>query len=408
MKIGVLKECKIPHDYRVPFTPEQLAQIQKSYDITCVIQPSPIRCFSDDEYRQAGIALQDDLSDCDVIFGVKEVPPDNLIEGKTYLFFAHVTKSQPHNQDLMGALIGKNITMIDYELLLGTNGIRAIGFGREAGIVGAYNALKIYGDKTGDFNLPLAHTLSGLDALYSRVYDLQNLRLRIMSTGAGGRVSGGIASVLEKTNLTPLTPEDYLTNHQRGAYTLLSPRHYIKRAHSTPQNNTPIVEQDFFADPTPYISNFHPYAQQSNMYIAGHFWDNRACAFFSLAHIKDANQFPIDIISDISCDIVGDGLAPIPTTVRECTLDDIAYDIDRTTGVEKPALSGANAITVTAVDNLPSAIPRDASQNFGTGLMNTVIPSILNQGNSSITDATICQGGQLTPKYSYLSAYAGL
>ena len=403
MKIGVLKECKIPHDYRVPFTPDQLVQIQKLYGITCVIQPSNIRCFSDDEYTQAGITLQDDLSDCDVIFGVKEVPPENLIQGKTYLFFAHVTKSQPHNQNLMQALIAKNITMMDYELLLDTNGIRVVGFGHQAGIVGAYNALKIHGDKTGDYHLPLAHTVSGLDALYDRVSDLQNLNLRIMSTGAGGRVSGGIASVLEKTNLTSLSPDDYLAGNQTGVYTLLSPRHYIKHA-----DGTPIVEQAFFADPAPYVSNFHPYAKQSNMYIAGHFWDNRACAFFNRADITDSTQFPIDIISDISCDIVHDGLAPIPTTVRECTLDDIAYDIDRTTGVEKPALSDTNAITVTAVDNLPSAIPRDASHEFGDALIKNVIPCVINSDNDRMAEATICTAGQLTKNYQYLSDYAGL
>ena len=406
MKIGVLKECKIPHDYRVPFTPEQLAHIQKSYGINCVIQPSDIRCFGDNEYTRAGITLQDDLSDCDMIFGVKEVPPENLMAGKTYLFFAHVTKCQPHNQALMRALISKNITMIDYELLLDKNGIRVVGFGRQAGIVGAYNALKIYGDKTGNYDLPLAHTLSGLNELYDRVSALQNLSLRIMSTGAGGRVSGGIASVLEKTNLKPCSPQDYLTGTQSGVYTMLAPRHYIKRT-----DGALMIESEFFADPTPFASNFLSYAKCSNMYIAGHFWDNRACPFFSMADIADSTQFPIDIISDVSCDVISPDsgiLAPIPTTVRETTLDDIAYDIDRTTGAEHSAPKNTNAITVTAVDNLPSAIPRDSSHAFGEGLIKTIIPSITNTNNSCIAHATICTGGRLTDKYSHLSVYAGL
>ena len=403
MKIGILKECKIPHDYRVPFTPEQLAEIQQSYGIPCVIQPSLIRCFSDDDYTAHGITLQDDLSDCDVIFGVKEVPPKNLIAGKTYLFFAHVIKAQPHNQNLMQALLGKNITMIDYETLVDEKGVRVVAFGHQAGIVGAYNALKVYGEKTGGYDLPLAHTLSGLDELYDRVSCLQNLPLRMMSTGAGGRVSGGIVSVLAKTNLQPLSPQDYLVSPQAGVYTMLGPLDYMKRP-----DNTPMVESEFFADPTPFTSNFLPYAQTSNMYIAGHFWDSRAPVFFDLSHIKDCHTFPIDIISDVSCDIPG----PIPTTVRTTTLESIAYDIDRTTGAECPPLSEPNAITVTAVDNLPSAIAQDSSQSFGAGLLKNVIPHIIAGGGEKdggcITRATICRAGQLTEPYQYLSNYAGV
>ena len=416
MKIGIVKECKIPHDYRVPFTPEQLAYIQDTYGVPCVVQPSDIRCFADDDYTRQGINLQDDLSDCHVIFGVKEIPVENLINGKTYYFFAHVTKAQPHNQNLMGALIDKNITMVDYELLTHANGMRILGFGHQAGIVGAYNGLKVYGDKTGDFQLPLAHTLSGLDELYDRVSDLQNLDMRIMSTGAGGRVSGGIVSVLEKTNLKPLSPpeylQDYLSNTQSGVYTVLAPMDYMRRT-----DDAPMVEAEFFADPTPFISNFLPYAQHSNMYIAGHFWDNRAPAFFTMADIADPATFPIDIISDISCDLDG----PIPTTVRTTTLEDIAYDIHRTTGTEHPALSetngGANAITVTAVDNLPSAIAKDSSHAFGQSLLTDVIPTLvagsINEGDDNnhstcINRATICTAGQLTENYQYLSTYAGI
>ena len=407
MKIGILKECKIPQDYRVPFTPQQLLYIQQTYGVECVVQPSPIRCFSDAEYTDLGIALQDDLSDCDVIFGVKEVPVDNLIPNKTYLFFAHVIKCQSHNQKLMQALIHKNITMIDYETLVDENGVRVVAFGHHAGIVGAYNALKVYCDKTGAYTLPLAHTLSGLDELYDCVARLQNLDCRIMSTGAGGRVSGGIISVLEKTNLTSLSPQDYLSNTDTGVYTVLAPRDYIKR-----KDNAPVIESEFFHNPEPFASHFLPYAQQSTLYIAGHFWDNRAPVFFDLSDIANPDTFPIDIISDISCDMVDKGQAPIPTTLRETVLDTIAYDVDRTTGTERPYLSGDNAITVTAVDNLPSAIPRDSSHAFGVGLIDTVIPHLLNgttnKSENCITRATICTGGNLTENYQYLSAYAGL
>jgi saccharopine dehydrogenase (NAD+, L-lysine forming) len=124
-KIGIIREGKTPPDFRVPLTPAQCAAVKKKYpQIELVVQPSPIRKFRDDEYTAAGISLQEDLSDCDLLMGVKEVPIDMLIPSKTYLFFSHTIKKQPHNAKLMRALLDKKIRLVDYETLKGTDGKR--------------------------------------------------------------------------------------------------------------------------------------------------------------------------------------------------------------------------------------------------------------------------------------------
>ena len=399
MKIGILKECKIPEDFRVPFTPKQLVEIQENFDVTCVIQPSNIRCFKDSEYTDLGIALQEDMSDCDIIFGVKEVPIENLIDNKPYVFFSHVIKEQEHNKDLMRALLDKNITMIDYETLTNDTGQRVVAFGREAGIVGAYNALRAYGIKFNAFDLPFAHTLKDLADLYDVVSNLPPLTMRVMNTGRGGRVSGGTVEVLEKAGLKFVTAEQYLTGQDTGVYTSLAPVDYIKRT-----DGSPMVEAEFFANPKGFESNFMPYAQVSDVYVSGHFWDRRSTTFFEMSDIADKAKFPIEVLSDVSCDLPG----PIPTTLRETTLDDTTYDVDRDTGLEKGAFSDSKNLTVTAVDNLPSSIPRDASSAFGSALIENVLPSIIGNDNGCIDRATICSGGTLKPAFEYLSDYAGM
>ncbi len=404
MKIGVLKETKVPADFRVPFTPAQLVTLQQEYGIECVIQPSENRCYKNSEYMDAGIKLQDDLLDCDILFGVKEVPIKNLIPSKAYVFFSHTIKEQVHNQSLMHALIEKNITMIDYETLTDDSGKRVVAFGREAGIVGAYNAIKVYGEKSNKFKLPQAHTLDDMEHLFEIVSNVPHLNIRVVNTGRGGRVSSGSVEVFEKVGLKSVSPQEYLNGTGTGVYTVLAPKDYIKRT-----DGSEIVESDFFADPSDFESAFLQYAGISDMYVSGHFWDSRSSVFFEMKDIKDKDTFAISIISDVSCDLAsGDAPMPIPTTLRETKLDNIAFDVCRKSGMEKPAFENGDNITITAVDNLPSSIPRDASHAFGTALLTYVMPFIINGDDGRIHRATICFEGKLGERYKYLKEYAGL
>ena len=141
MKIGIIREGKVPPDSRVPLTPEQCAFLNKSEKVQIVVQSSPNRCFDDESYQKAGISLREDLTDCDILMGVKEVPIDQLIPNKTYFFFSHTIKKQSYNRDLLLAILEKNIRLLDYEVLTNEKGQRLIAFGKFAGMVGAHNGV---------------------------------------------------------------------------------------------------------------------------------------------------------------------------------------------------------------------------------------------------------------------------
>src|SRR5687767_9943834 len=153
-RIGLIREGKTPADNRVALTPAHCKWILKNApDIAIIAQTSPHRCFSDKEYQMAGASVKEDLSECDILFGIKEVPVNELIPGKTYLFFSHTKKKQPHNQQLLKAILDKKITLVDYECLEHEDGQRIIGFGFFAGVVGAHNGMMAYGTRTGLFKL---------------------------------------------------------------------------------------------------------------------------------------------------------------------------------------------------------------------------------------------------------------
>ena len=141
MKIAILRERKIPPESRVPLTPKQVAFLRNELDIDIVVESSPDRCFPDQAYRDLGVPIVDDIRDCEVLMGVKEVPVGYLIPGKTYLIFSHTVKKQAYNRAMLQEVMKSGITLIDYELLTNTHGDRLIAFGHFAGMVGAHNAL---------------------------------------------------------------------------------------------------------------------------------------------------------------------------------------------------------------------------------------------------------------------------
>ncbi|HEX7411476.1 MAG TPA: hypothetical protein VF298_04975, partial [Bacteroidales bacterium] len=144
LRVGILRETKNPPDRRVPLTPPQIIALEELYpDVQFFVQPSDYRCYSNEEYEYLDIPLKEDLRECDILMGVKEIDKRTFIAGKTYLFFSHVAKKQPQNQEMFREMADKSISLIDYEYLTTEKGQRVVAFGRHAGIVGAYNGLKI-------------------------------------------------------------------------------------------------------------------------------------------------------------------------------------------------------------------------------------------------------------------------
>lgn len=400
VKIGIIREGKVPPDARAPLTPEQCGEAMVELPVRVVVQPSPVRCFKNEEYVAYGIHLQEDLSDCDVLLGIKEVPVEQLLAGKTYLFFSHTMKKQPHNRRLLQAVLEKNIRLVDYEALTDERGERLIAFGFYAGIVGAHNALWTWGRRTGQFSLPRlcdSHDYAAVLAIYEKI----NLPpLRIVLTGTG-RVSTGAAKNLRDMGILQVTPREFLENDfEEAVFTQIAAKDYVVH-----RDGRPFDKKHFYAHGEEYVSAFAPYCQRADIFINGIFYDKKAPAFFTLEEMQRPD-FHIKVIADITCDIMPD--SSVPSTIRASKIAEPVYGFDPLGGVETPpCLPGS--IDVMAIDNLPSELPRDASAFFGRQLLERVLPEVLKGRASEVARrGMIAENGHLTPAFEYLADYVAV
>jgi alanine dehydrogenase len=397
--LGIIREGKTPPDKRVPLTPRQCVELQKRFPhVKVLVQPSEIRAIQDSEYADAGVELNADMTQCDILIGVKEVPIPELIQDKTYLFFSHTFKKQPYNRDLLRAILAKRIRLIDYEVLKDIDGQRLIGFGRWAGIVGVYNSFLTYGLKTNSFELKPAHLCfdrKEMEAELSKVKLDNNFKLVL--TG-WGRVGLGAREVLKLMPLREVSPEDFLSMvFSEPVFTQLEVGDY-----NALPDGSPFVKEDFYKDASAYISTFPRYLSASDMYIACHYYSNDAPFLASRADFKIPN-LRLKVVGDVSADIDG----PVGCTLRASKISDPIYGYDPQTESEVD-FRRDGAIAVMAIDNLPCELPRDASEDFGNMLLDNVFPYLF--GNEDVTGvierATQTDlNGHLTPKYAYLSDY---
>ena len=398
IRIGLIRERKSPADSRVPLTPYQTAYVNDKYkDVEVIVETSPNRCFSDDEYRAQGVKVLEDVSDCDILLGVKEVPVDALIPNKTYLFFSHTKKMQPYNQKLMHALIENNIRMVDYECLTHKDEQRILGFGLFAGIVGAHNGLLAYGKKFGLYDLPAAHTVDDFQALI-HAYRKQRLpNIKIAVTGSG-RVAAGIIEVMTNLDVESVEPEDYLTHqYDYPVYTHLKGQALYAR-----KDNDLYFRDDFHAHPEIYKCLFSNYISQTDILMNGIYWDEDIARLFEKKDVQ-RKDWRISVIADITCDIDGS----VPINVGASSIADPVYGISRKTlDRTEPFQNTKDIIDVMAVDNLPNELPRDASHYFGAHFEKFVLGELLLENSDIIERATICKNGKLTPDYEYMSEYA--
>lgn len=397
MKIGLIREGKTPPDRRVAFTPGQILEILDQYAgaIEFVVESSPIRCYSDQEYEAVGVEVTDDVSGCDVLMGIKEVPVSQLISDKTYVFFSHTIKKQVYNRKLLQAILEKNIRLIDYEVLKNEMGERTVAFGRWAGIVGAYNGLWTYGKKSGLFDLKRAFECFDREELDRELQKVQLPPIKIVVTG-GGRVGKGVLEVLNTIGLKRVTPHDLIHQYfEEPVFAVLSSEDYNRR-----KTDGGFDKKEFYAEPQKYESHFLKYAEVSDILMAAAYWDNRAPKLFNREDISSID-FNISVIADITCDIDGS----VPTTVKASNIQEPVYDIDRETFEVLPAFGQQNSISVMAIDNLPTELPRNASEDFGKQLMENFIPELLKAESTILEHATIAKDGDLTIEFIYLKDF---
>ena len=396
MKFGIIKERKNPPDRRVVFSPNEIKTIQEQFPVVSFkVEPSDIRIFSDAEYQNLGIEVTDDLSDCEVLFGVKEVPVEALIPNKKYFFFSHTIKKQPYNQKLLQAVLEKNIELYDHETIVDAANKRLIGFGRYAGIVGAYNAIRAFGIKFELFKMPKASALKGKDALVQQVKRQIIPPIKIVVTGTG-KVGSGVKEMLLAMKIKEVSVENFLTKKfTQPVFTQIDVLEYNKR-----MDGQKFDTKDFYKNPSEYESDFERFTKVADIYISGHFHANAAPQILS-QKLLQANDCAIKIVADVSCDVNG----PIACTLRASTIEDPLYGYLPSENKEVDVFHPA-AIVVMAVDNLPCELPKDASDGFGEMFVQHVVPAFFNNDKDGILQrAKITEKGKLTPRFSYLQDY---
>jgi saccharopine dehydrogenase (NAD+, L-lysine-forming) len=395
-KIGLIKEGKIPLDNRVALTPAQCKWIYKnSSDIRIIVQSSPHRCFSDKEYLAAGAEVKNELNDCDILLGIKEVPIDQLIPEKTYLFFSHIKKKQPHNQKLLRAVLDKRITLIDYECMEHEDGQRIIGFGFFAGVVGAHNGMMAYGNRTGLFKLDRVYKQRSFRELIHHYFGLRLPNVKIAVTGSG-RVAHGILEIMNLMGIHEVEPDDYQKRRfSYPVYTQLKGAELYrnKKTHS-------YSREEFHEQPQQYECKFLPYAAQTDILMNGVYWEKNSPRLFEKENVTEEN-FIIQTIADITDDANGS----IPINLGDQTIEEPVYGVDKKI-LQKTVPYLPTSIDVLAVGNLPNELPGDASRYFGEQLIKYVLTDLLGNGSPIIDRATIVKNGKLMEHFRYLKEYS--
>lgn len=396
MRFGIIKERKNPPDRRVVLPPKACQNVANQFpEAEIWVEPSPIRAFPDHDYKNLGFKLTEEMQNCEVLIGVKEVPIAALIPHKKYFFFSHTIKKQPYNRDLLRAVLEKNIELYDHEVITAASGQRLVAFGRYAGIVGAYNGFRAYGLKYNSFHLPKAETLHGQQELIAELRKLRLSPIKILLSGAG-RVGNGAKEMLDAMDILQVDVNTFLNDtFEKPVYCQIDVLDYNQR-----KDGQQLGAQDFFSHPEAYESNFMRFAKVAHFYIAGHFYADGAPFLYTREEVRSP-EFNIKVVADISCDIDG----PVATTIRPSTIADPIYGYNPASGTETD-YKNPSAVAVMAVDNLPCELPRDASEGFGQAFMEHVIPAFFNGDKDGILErARMTQGGKLTPRFAYLKDY---
>ena len=388
-----LREARIDEN-RTPFSPSQISNLLDEFsNLKIIVQPSKRRCFKNEDYLKAGAQITDDLSSADIIFGVKEVDISTLIKDKIYLFFSHTSKVRQYigqtikdkaiiyKRELLREIVKKNITLIDYENVreVSGEGFRYLGFGRFAGIIGTYNTLNLYLKLYNKQPLSRAFEINNYEQIKKLISKQNFNKIKILVTGSG-RASKGAIEMLKHANIKQVSINDYLNKkYNEAIFSNISPRKHIERKNGKD------------------ISKVKNYLFDSDMFIACHYWDPKFPKLFFPRHINEFKK--LKIIGDITCDINGS----IPTTIRSTSIAKPYYSIDIDSMKEIDL--GAKGIAVMAVDNLPSELPQDASEEFGSSVISENLPYLIDKDDGRINRATTASNGKFCGNFAYLNDF---
>ena len=431
--IGIRRENKDILERRSPLTPRQVAELVRDEKMRVIVQSASNRIYSEEEYRRAGAQISDDLSPCNIVFGVKEVPEEDLLPTGVFCYFSHTIKGQEYNMPLLAKILERKITLMDYELVTDEQGKRQIFFGRFAGIAGMLDALWVYGQRLSSEGienpLQFLKQTRHYGTLRKAEEHLQEAAERIKAGGfpqeaapviigitGRGHVAQGAHEVLSRLPVEELSPRDLLTPSRLEK---LSPYKIYKVVFLKPEIYRPRdAKKNFDADelmrrPDLYEGNLEQYLPALSIFVNGIFWEPRFPKFLTRDFLRRQYQQPgrpkMKVIADITCDINGS----VEATVKATRIDNPVYVYQPRNGQVIDGWEGEGPV-VLAVDKLPTELPREASENFGRALM-PAVPLLAKADFSrsyekldipeSFRRAVIAHQGKLTPDFQYLREF---
>jgi len=429
--IGIRHEDKYAMERRVPLTPRHIKRLVEQKKLDIVVQSSPKRIFTDEEYRKAGAKVKDNLKSCDIILGVKEMPVDFFEKGKTYVFFSHVIKGQKHNMPMLHRMMELGCNLIDYERVVDEQGKRIIFFGKYAGMAGMINSFWVLGLRLRELGfasnlvkIKQAHhynslkeardDISAIGQLIAENGIPHELRPFVVGFTGYGNVSQGAQEICGLLPVKEISPDKLLELHTRRKLpdnmiykVVFKEEDMYERA-----DGEPFDLHEYFLHPELYRSRFEQYLPFLSMLINCVYWDERYPRLVTKEYLRSAftsGKPKLTVIGDISCDIQG----AVECTLKSTEIEDPVYVYNPK---EEEIIMGhkGEGIQVMAVDILPAELPRDASEGFGDVLVNYV-KSIADADFDehfddldlprSIKKALILHNGELTPDYKYLEQH---
>ena len=427
MKLGIRREDKNKWERRVPLIPEDVKTLREKHGINTIIQPSNIRVFPDEDYRNAGALVQEDLSSCKVVFAVKEIPKTFFEPNKTYVFFSHTIKGQSYNMPMLKQMMDLRCTLIDYERIVDDNNRRLIFFGRFAGIAGMVDTLWAFGQHLKEYH--------GVETPFVKVKQayqygtVEEVKKHLQTIGeeikknplpdiitpciigfAGyGNVSRGAQEILDILPIKEVKPEElpsiYNSLSNNCIYKVVfKEEHMVKPISSDQEFNL----QDYYNHPEKYHSIFNKYIPYLTILMNCIYWDPRYPRLVTKKDLKEI-EHNLQVIGDISVDIEG----AIEATVKATTPDNPVFTYNPDTNTFKDGYN-EDGVVIMAIDNLPCELPADSSREFSKALLPFVPPIVKADYTmdfdklelpSEVKKAVILHKGELTPDYKYIHKF---
>ena len=427
--IGIRREDKSKWEARVPLVPDDLRKLIRERGLRFCVQTSAIRAFTEDQYRAAGAELNDDLSHCPIIMGVKEIPPDKLEAGKTYVYFSHTIKGQTTNMPALKRLMQLGCQLIDYERIVDDQGRRAVFFGRFAGLAGMIDSLWALGRRlqhegieTPFAGLMPAHsykTLERAEQAISQAGDVvkqiglpATLGPLVCGFAGDGQVSKGAQEIYDLLPVREVAPEELpsLFFNAKSCIKVVFQEEHLAR----PRDDAAAFDlQEYYDHPDRYQADFIRHVPHLTILMNCIYWERKYPCLITRSQFKDlyaaTRATRLRVIGDITCDIDGS----LACTTRATDPGNPVYVYDPQDGTTKDWIVG-NGPVVLAIDFLPAELPIDSSIVFSS----TLTPFIAALANADFTRdfedsglppafkrATIVYQGKLTESYRYLESH---